>query len=94
MDPDFEAMQTALSWYLDFEVDHGVLEKILVDDPDLGDDAVQWGWDDTVVRERLIDEVAKFFGHHWPKYGVGGDVALLEARIKTAHARYVREGED
>lgn len=89
MRPNFDGMHEALDYYLDFPVAQSVLEEIVIAKPELVDAAEGWGWTDTLVREKLIEAVAKFFGQHWPRYGDGGNTELVHADIKAAHDAYL-----
>ena len=51
------SMESALSWYLDESPSRDVLKAALAQDPTLESSAKLWGWNDTVVRESLLDAV-------------------------------------
>ena len=88
---DYLQLQETLSAYYlgDFVVDPRVLDAAMGRRPDLDAEARDYGWEDTDVREVLLDTVAEVLGTAWPKYGDGIQVEAAFEAFAKAHARYV-----
>ncbi|WP_327359886.1 hypothetical protein [Streptomyces sp. NBC_01304] len=63
------------------------LQHVLTTAPSgLRGDAMEWGWDDTEVRQQLARHVSQILlGRRWPKPGEGIELESFIGGLMTAH---------
>lgn len=87
---DHVLMQAVLrAYYVGIDVAPRLLDAAVHRNAHLEAQAWEWGWDDTDVRERLLDAVCEELGLSWPTGQNPEAIAAMEEQFERAHEHWV-----